>query len=97
MIHRMPGEEPTKETRRESNESVNREKMYAKVIECLEGKELTARELAVVMTAKGYLPYPERNFTAPRLTELSQRGIVEPVGRKKCKYTGKTVTVYALR
>ena len=97
MIERQPGENTPFETRRESLESVDREKMKIRVLECLQGKKLTARELAMVMTAKGYIPYAERNFTAPRLTELCHEGMVEPIGKKKCKYTGKMVTVYEVR
>jgi len=50
-----------------------------------------------MMCEKGYIPTSERNFTAPRLTEMSQNGIVEPYATKKCEYTGKTVSVYRLR
>ena len=32
---------------------------------------MTAKEIAVEMYKKGYIPSDERNFTAPRLTELS--------------------------
>ena len=59
-------------------------------------KELTAKECAVMMMQKGYVPTCERNISAPRLTELGQKGIVEPVGKKVCSYTGKKVTVWAL-
>ena len=97
MIERMPGENTPLETRRESFETVDKEKMKIRVLECLRGNKLTARELAIRMTAKGYIPYAERNFTAPRLTELSHEGMVEPVGKKRCQYTGKMVTVYAVR
>ena len=57
---------------------------------------LTAKEIAVMMFKKGYVPTSERNHSAPRLTEMSQNGVVEPIGKTKCEYTGKTVTVYAL-
>ena len=49
------------------------------------------------MYEKGEIPTSERNFTAPRLTELSYKGIVEPVGKQKCSYTGKMVAVYKIR
>ena len=58
---------------------------------------MSAKEIAVEMLKKGYIPTSERNFTAPRLTELSQIGIVEPYGKKICQYTRKTVSVYILR
>ena len=84
-------------TRRSSNETVDRQKRYEEILECLEGKQMTAKELSVEMYKRGYIPSSERNFTAPRLTELSQKGIVEPIGKTKCKYTGKTVSVYEVR
>ena len=79
-------------------ESVNKEKRYQQIIEVLsEGKQMTAKEIAVEMHNRGYIPTTERNFTAPRLTELSYKGIVEPIGKTKCQYTGKKVAVYELR
>lgn len=98
MEYRRPGEIVTYTTRSESNENVDKTKRYKQIIEILTGgKEMTAKEIAVEMWNRGYIPIPERNFTAPRLTELSYKGIVEPVGKEKCFYTGKTVAVYALR
>lgn len=97
MIERLPGEIPTFETRSLAHEEVDKKKRYMQIKEILnDGKEMTAKEIAVEMCDKGYIPTSERNFTAPRLTELSQNGIVEPIGKKKCTYTGKTVAVYKL-
>lgn len=98
MIERRAGEYTTHETRAEANETVDKVKRYTQIIECLREKtQMTAKEIAVRMCEKGYIPTTERNFTAPRLTEMSQRGIVEPIGKKKCQYTGHTVAVYQLR
>lgn len=98
MIERRPGEIVEIDTRAEANETVDRQKRYAQIKECLSEKpEQTAKEIAMMMCRKGYIPYSERNFTAPRLTELSRRGVVEAVGKKKCQWTGKTVAVYKLR
>jgi repressor of nif and glnA expression len=97
MIERRIGEIPTLETRSEANETVDKKKRYKQIIEVLQGgKEMTAKEIAVEMCNRGYIPTSERNFTAPRLTELSKNGVVEPVGKQRCSYTGKTVCVYAL-
>lgn len=87
------------ETRAEAETTVDKQKRYKQIIECLKETEtgLTAKECAVLMMRKGYIPTTERNFTAPRLTELSKTGVVEPIGKKVCSYTGKTVAVYALR
>ncbi len=98
VVKRRPGEDPRKEARAESHETVNKERRYAQIIECLnERGDSTAKEIAVWMQLCGMIPTSERNFTAPRLTELCEKGVVEPVGRKRCWYTGKNVTVYGLR
>ena len=98
MRERLPGEITTLDTRSEANETVDKKKRYKQIIEILYGgKEMTAKEIAVEMCNRGYIPTNERNFTAPRLTELSYKGIVEPIGKQRCIYTGKTVAVYKLR
>ena len=105
MEQRQYGEIPTLDTRAEAHEKVDKKKRYAQIKECfMEAQEkckiekgLTAKECAVMMQRKGYIPTSERNFTAPRLNEMSQDGIVEPIGKKICQYTGHKVTVYALR
>lgn len=95
--YRRAGDAVTPDTRGEANETVDKETRYKQILAVLQGKELTAKEIAVEMQRRGEIPTSERNFTAPRLTELSHNGIVEPVGKKKCQYTGKTVAVYAIR
>lgn len=103
MELRKNGEFTTYETRSEAHESADKNKRYKQIIECLKEAEekgiegMTAKQIAVRMMAKGYTPTTERNFTAPRLTELSQAGIVEPIGKEVCRFTGKKVAVYALR
>ena len=86
-----------KETRLESYGQITpiveiRKKM---IIETLHTHgELTAQELATELYKRGYIPSDERNFTAPRLTELRKDGKVTPVGKKLCDKTGRTVTVW---
>ena len=87
----------TYDTRAEAHEQVDKARRYFEILEILDNKEMTAKEIAVEMHKKGYIPTDERNFTAPRLTELSIKGIVEPVGKKTCEYTGKTVSIYKIR
>ena len=97
---RLPGEMTTFETRAESNDLVPRDLRYKQIIEIFEDqapRNLTAKEVAIFMHNRGFTPNSERNFSAPRITELMQKGIVEPAGKTKCKYTGKTVTIYRLR
>ena len=94
-----PGEPITLITRAESDESVDRVKRYKQILEIMElyDRPVSAKEIAVKMRDMGFTPTAERNFSAPRLTELSQKGIVEPCGKKTCIYTGKTVAVYRIR
>lgn len=97
MEQRLAGEYVTHETRALSHEKVDKQKRYSQIVECLiEGKELTAKECAVMMMQKGYIPTSERNYVSPRMTELGKKGIVEPIGKKVCSYTGKKVAVWAL-
>lgn len=98
MELRRPGEITTYDTRSMSYETVDKTKRYKQIIEILTGgKEMSAKEIAVEMWNRGYIPTPERNFSHPRLTELSYKGIVEPCGKQKCTYSRKMVAVYKLR
>ena len=96
MISRNYGEVPTLETRHEANEKVDRAKRYKQILACLSQGPLTAKEVAVCMANRGWIPNSDRNYAAPRLTELSKAGKVEPIGKARCTYTRKTVTVYRL-
>lgn len=66
---------------------------YNQILERLD-KPKTAKELAVELYIDRLIPTTERNYTAPRLTELERMGLVEVVGKKRCQYTGKTVAIY---
>ena len=88
-----------KETRLESFKKVSvvaviRKKLILDVLD--EFGELTAQELAVALYNRGHIPSDERNFTAPRLTDLRKAGKVEPVNKKLCVKTGRKVTVWAM-
>lgn len=99
MEKRRYGTNPMAETRRESHDKVDKAKRYRQIKAILKPckKGLTAKEIAVRMYMRGYTPTEERNFASPRLTELCEKGVVEPVGKTICKYTGKKVTVYRVR
>ena len=84
----------TEETRAEANASVDRAKRYMQILAILDGGDMTAKEVAVEMQKRGFIPTSERNYSAPRLTELEKLGKVQTIGKKKCQYTGKTVAVY---
>lgn len=86
-----------RENRNFANIQVNKQRRYNEILEVLGNKEMTAKEIAIVMCHLGYIPTDERNFTSPRLTELLIKGEVEVVGKKKCDYTGKTVSIFRRR
>ena len=56
----------------------------------------TAKQLAVELFELGFIPSTERNYTAPRLTELEKMGYVKVTNKVKCEYTGKTVAMYEI-
>lgn len=87
----------TEETRRESYESVkpNAQRRRQIILEILGERKMTATEIAEVLYQKGITPYYERNFAAPRLTELKEEGKVITVGKKYCDKTGRMIAVWA--
>ena len=87
----------TEETRREAHGRVDKVKRNKQIIECLQERNLmTAKEIAVRLHEKGYTPSDDRNFAAPRITEMIEAGIVEPAGKTTCRYTGRKVAVFTL-
>ncbi len=97
--YRRLGEIPTLDARAEAYESVDKKKRYSQILEIMiDNKEpMTAKEISVEMYKRGFTPTSERNFSSPRITELLRDGTLDVVGKKKCKFTGKTVSVYAVR
>lgn len=85
----------TKQTRQESYEDIKpkRKIRYEQILDRLD-KPKTAKEIAVELYDLGIIPSTERNYTAPRLTELWHKGVVEIIGKKRCNHTGKMVAVY---
>lgn len=69
---------------------------YEQILDRLITSPMTAKEIAVEMFELEQIPSTERNYTAPRLTELEKMGLVEVIDKKKCEYTGKTVAVYQI-
>lgn len=85
----------TSETRQMSfNDIQDKTKIrYIQILNRLD-KPKTAKEIAVELFELGLTPSTERNYTAPRLTELEKMGFVDVIGKKKCEWTGKQVAVY---
>ena len=87
----------TQQTRQMSFEDIQDKKKirYIQILNRLDEPK-TAKELAVELFELGFIASSERNYTAPRLTELEKMGYVKAIDKKKCKYTGKTVAVYEI-
>lgn len=85
----------TYETRQMSFEDI-KEKQKIRYIQILDrlNKPKTAKEIAVELYDLGITPSTERNYTAPRLTELAKMGYVRVIDKRICEYTGKKVAVY---
>lgn len=73
-----------------------RQRRYEEILDRLESGAKTAKEIAIELYEMKLIPSPERNYTAPRLTELEKMGKVKVVDKKKCQWTGKTVAVYEI-
>lgn len=99
MIARNYGESTTLECRHDSHERVDAKKRQKEILSILKetNEPLTAMEIAEKLYLKKLVKRVDRNYASPRLTELSVKGEVEPVGKKVCKYTGRMVTAYQIR
>ena len=88
--------EITKETRRESYDAIlPKVKDRARlVLETLGSRSMTVSEITEELVAAGRIPYFNRNYVAPRLTELKDRGIVETCGRRKATRSDATEAVW---
>jgi hypothetical protein len=82
----------TKETRRRSYDAVlpKRAARCRLILETLGNRELTASEITEELVAAGRIPYFNRNYVAPRLTELKEIGILTTVGRRKATRVGQS-------
>lgn len=83
----------TDETRRESYDAAKQDAAARRrvILEILSGREgMTAREIAVKLHRRGITPTDERNYSAPRLTELKAAGKIIVTGKKICDRTGRS-------
>ena len=86
----------TRETRRASYEAVlpkvtDRARL---ILETLGTREMTVSEITDELVAAGIIPYFNRNYVAPRLTELRDMGVVETCGRRKSTRSTATEAVW---
>ena len=82
----------TKETRAESLNELDKTKRYEEIRYALKNEinGLTARELAKKLGSE------ERNYVAPRLTELTRKNEIKVISKRYNKKTKRNVAVYAL-
>ena len=86
----------TKETRRASYEAVlpkvtERRRL---ILATLGSREMTVSEITDELVEKGLLPYYNRNYVAPRLSELKKKDVVETCGRRKSTRSSATEAVW---
>lgn len=96
----LPGQIVTYETRRESNEKVDKKKKYEQIKYLLSRfpEGLTAKELSEQAFKLHYTRSNHRDEYAPRLTELSQKGVIGLLDNPKWDDESKRwVTVYILK
>lgn len=88
----------TQYTRQMSFEDIKpkRKIRYEQILDRLLTDPKTAKEIAVELYDLELIPSTERNYTAPRLTELEKMELVKVIDKKKCQYSGKTVAVYEI-
>lgn len=86
----------TEETRLESYLITDSSTIRMRVLNILRerGEALSAGEIARLMHAKHYIPYPVRQAVAPRLTELVEEGLVIVDGKVHDPETDRNVAVY---
>lgn len=87
----------TKETRRQSYDAVlpKIKKRSRLILETLGSRQMTASEITEELVAAGKIPYFNRNYVAPRLTELKDMGVLKTVGRRKATRSDATEAVWA--
>lgn len=67
---------------------------HKQILEILENKEMTTREIAQELYKKHYTNTADVNNARPRITELESLGFVITDKAKKCNITNKEVAVY---
>ena len=86
----------TRKTRRASYDAVQPkiQERSRLILETLGSREMTVSEITDELVSQGKIPYFNRNYVAPRLTELKEDGIVETCGRRKSTRSGANEAVW---
>lgn len=86
----------TRETRRASYDAVlpkvkDRSRL---ILDTLGDREMTVSEITDELVERGKIPYYNRNYVAPRLSELKDMGVVETCGRRRSTRSTATEAVW---
>lgn len=86
----------TKETRRASYDAVlpKVNDRCRLILETLGNREMTVSEITDELVSSGKIPYYNRNYVAPRLTEMKDDGVVETCGRRQSTRSTATEAVW---
>ena len=86
----------TKETRRASYDAVlpKVKERSRLILATLGNREMTVSEITDELVADGTIPYFNRNYVAPRLTELKDMGIVETCGRRRATHSNANEAIW---
>lgn len=87
----------TQETRRASYEAILPKGAARRrlILETLGNRQMTASEITEELLKAGKITYFNRNFVAPRLTELKKSGVIKVVGRRRATRSDATEAVWA--
>ena len=64
------------------------------VLEVLGDKQMTVSEIVEALVDNGTLKYPDRNYVAPRVTELKDMGVLVQAGTRRSTISNRTETVW---
>ena len=64
------------------------------ILETLGSREMTVSEITDELVTAGKIPYYNRNYVAPRLSELKDMGVVETCGRRMSTHSPATEAVW---
>lgn len=86
----------TKETRRASYDAVipKAKERSRLILETLGSRSMTVSEITDELVKAGRIPYYNRNYVAPRLSELKDMGVVETCGRRRSTHSTATEAVW---
>ncbi len=86
----------TKATRKASYDAVlpKVKDRSRQILEVLGSSSMTVSEITDELVKAGTIPYYNRNYVAPRLTELKDMGIVETCGRRKSTHSPATEAIW---